>query len=340
MSKSKQASYADSGVNIEAGNRAIDLIKDRAQKTFRHYDGKVLSGIGGFSGVVELTDGRVMGASTDGVGTKLMLAALLDKHDTVGIDLVAMCVNDLIVTGIKPSIFLDYVAMGKQIPRRTALIINGIIDGCEMAESALLGGEMAEMPGMYRDEDYDLAGFAVGFADSKEDLVLGKDIKLGMKVYGLPSSGVHSNGYSLIRKVFNIDINNTESARKILGEHHASLGRTLGEELLEPTTIYVKQVKFLLSKYNISGMVHITGGGIIENPPRILPSGCAIRLKKNSWEIPPIFKLIQEKGNIAADEMMRTFNYGIGLIIVSEDSIEEGILIGEVIKGNKEVQIS
>ncbi len=340
MSKSNQASYADSGVNIEAGNRAVDLIKDKAQKTFRHYDGKVLSGIGGFSGVVELADGRVMGVSTDGVGTKLMLATLLDKHATVGVDLVAMCVNDLIVTGMKPSIFLDYVAMGKQVPERTALIISGIVEGCEMAEVALLGGEMAEMPGMYKDEDYDLAGFAIGFANSKEDLILGEDIKPGMKVYGLPSSGIHSNGYSLVRKVFGINMSDTENACKILREHHVSLGRTLGEELLEPTTIYVKQVRSLLLKYNIAGMVHITGGGIIENPPRILPNGCAVCIQKNSWKVPPIFKFIQEKGNVSVDEMMRTFNYGIGLIIVSEDFIEEGILIGEIIEGNKEVQIS
>lgn len=334
-----KTSYKDSGVDIEAGNKAVDLIKGSAQKTFRHYDGKVLSGIGGFSGIVELPDGRVMGTSTDGVGTKLMIATLLDKHDTVGIDLVAMCVNDLIVAGIKPSIFLDYIAMGKQIPERTSLVVGGIIEGCEMAESALLGGEMAEMPGMYKDEDYDLAGFAVGFAESKEDLILGEGIVPGMKVYGLPSSGIHSNGYSLVRKVFGIDMKDLEGTRKILEETHSSLGRTLGEELLEPTIIYVKQVKSLLSKYNISGMVHVTGGGIIENTPRILPSNCAVNIKKDSWEIPPIFNLIEEKGNISINEMMRTFNYGIGLMIVSEDTIDEGILIGEVVEGNKEVQI-
>ncbi len=339
MVKNTRTLYAYSGVSIEAGNKTVDLIKDSAQKTFKHYKGNVLSGIGGFSGVVELPDGRIMGTSTDGVGTKLILATLLNKHNTIGIDLVAMCVNDLIVTGIQPSIFLDYIAMGKQIPERTSLVVSGIIEGCDMAESALLGGEMAEMPGMYKDEDYDLAGFAIGFADSKKDLILGENIKPGMRVYGFPSSGVHSNGYSLVRKVFNINLNERENTQKILEEQYASLGRTLGEELLEPTIIYVRQVKSLLRKYTISGMVHVTGGGIIENTPRILPKGCAVHIKKDSWEIPPIFRIIQEKGNISTDEMMRTFNCGIGLIAISEDVIEEGILIGEIVKGNKEIQI-
>ena len=333
----KQATYSDSGVDIEAGNKAVELIKDRAQKTFRHYNGKILSGIGGFSGVVELPDKRVMGTSTDGVGTKLMLSIIMEKHDTVGIDLVAMCVNDLIVAGITPAIFLDYIAIGKQIPEKTSLIVNGIIEGCERAETALLGGEMAEMPGMYKDNDYDLAGFAVGFADSKEALILGKNIKPGMKVFGLPSSGVHSNGYSLVRKVFGIDINDPEKAKKILNEHHSFIGKTLGQELLEPTTIYVKQIKSLLSKYEIAGMVHITGGGIIENPPRVLPEGCAINIKMGSWPVNPIFKYIQEKGNISIQEMLKTFNCGIGLMVISSDDIKEAILIGEVVKGNKYV---
>ena len=333
----KQIIYSDSGVDIEAGNKAVDLIKNKAQETFRHYNGKVLSGIGGFSGVVELPDKRVMGTSTDGVGTKLMLSIIMEKYDTVGIDLVAMCVNDLIVAGITPAIFLDYIAMGKQIPERTSLIINGIIDGCEMAEMALLGGEMAEMPGMYKNNDYDLAGFAVGFADSKEALILGKNIKPGMKVFGFPSSGIHSNGYSLVRKVFNIDINDHEKAREILNEQHSFIGKTLGQELLEPTTIYVKQIKSLLSKYEIAGMAHITGGGIIENPPRVLPEDCAINIKMGSWQVNPIFKYIQEKGNISIEEMLKTFNYGIGLMIISSDDIEEAILIGEVIKGSKPV---
>lgn len=339
MNKNKKETYANSGVDIKAGEKAVELIKEKAKKTFRHYNGKVLSGIGGFSGVVELSDGRVMGTSTDGVGTKLVLSIIMGKHDTVGIDLVAMCVNDLIVTGIIPAIFLDYIAQGKQIPERTVNIVEGIIEGCERAETALLGGEMAEMPGMYKESDYDLAGFAVGFADSKDNLILGDDIKPGMKIFGFPSSGIHSNGYSLVRKIFDIDINNIEKTKKILNERHSFIGRTLGEELLEPTTIYVKQVKSLLSKYKIAGMVHITGGGIIENPPRILPDGCGINIKKGSWKIPPIFKYMEEKGNVPFEEMIRTFNYGIGLIVISDDDIEEGILIGEVIKGDKKVNI-
>ena len=339
MANNKQTTYAESGVNIDAGNKAVNLIKNRAQKTFRHYNGKILSGIGGFSGVIELADKRVMGTSTDGVGTKLMLSIIMEKHDTVGIDLVAMCVNDLIVAGITPAIFLDYIAMGKQIPKRTSLIVKGIIEGCERAETALLGGEMAEMPGMYKDNDYDLAGFAIGFADSKENLILGKDIKPGMKVFGLPSSGIHSNGYSLVRKVFDIDINHPKKAKKILDKQHSFIGKTLGEELLEPTTIYVKQIKSLLSKYKIAGMVHITGGGIIENPPRVLPKGCAINIKMGSWPVNPIFEYIQKKGNISIKEMLKTFNYGIGLIIISDDNVKQGIPIGEVVKGNKEIRL-
>lgn len=340
MANDKQTTYSESGVNIEAGDQAVQLIKDMAQKTFRHYNGKILSGIGGFSGVVELADKRVMGTSTDGVGTKLILSIIMEKYDTVGIDLVAMCVNDLIVAGITPAIFLDYIAMGKQVPKKTSLIVSGIIEGCERAETALLGGEMAEMPGMYKNNDYDLAGFAIGFANSKENLILGKDIKPGMKVFGLPSSGVHSNGYSLVRKVFDIDINDFEKTKEILEQEHSSIGKTLGEELLEPTTIYVKQIKSLLSKYNIAGMAHITGGGIIENPPRILPEGCAINIKMGSWPVNPIFEYIQKKGNISLKEMLKTFNYGIGLIIISGDNIKEAIPIGEVIEGNKEVYFS
>lgn len=339
MAHDKQTTYAESGVNIEAGNKAVELIKNDAKKTFRHYNGKILSGIGGFSGVVELADKRVMGTSTDGVGTKLMLSIIMEKHDTVGIDLVAMCVNDLIVAGITPAIFLDYIAMGKQIPERTSSIVSGIIEGCERAEAALLGGEMAEMPGMYKDNDYDLAGFAIGFANSKENLILGNNIKPGMKIFGLPSSGIHSNGYSLVRKVFGIDIKNPKETKEILEQQHSFIGKTLGEELLEPTTIYVKQIKSLLSKYKIAGMAHITGGGIIENPPRILPEGCAINIKMGSWPVNPIFEYIQRKGNISIREMLKTFNYGIGLIIISGDNIEQAIPIGEVVEGNKEVHL-
>lgn len=332
-------SYADSGVDIGAGDRAVDLIKDKAQETLKYFPGRVLSGIGGFSGIVELPSGQVMGSCTDGVGTKLVLSILMDKHDTVGIDLVAMSVNDLIVAGISPAVFLDYIAMGKQIPERTKEIVNGIIEGCHQSETALMGGEMAEMPGLYRENDYDLAGFAIGFADNKEKLILGKEIRPGMKVYGLASTGVHSNGYSLVRKVFGLDLDKAEEAKKTLNESYPSLGRTLGEALLEPTKIYVKELKNLIARYKIRGMAHITGGGLIENVPRVLPVGCAVNIKRNSWEIPAIFKLIQEKGHIPELEMMRTFNYGIGLVLISEDVIPEATLIGEVVKGNQVVTV-
>ncbi len=329
--------YAKSGVDINAGNEAVNLIKDQAEKTLQYFPGKVLSGIGGFSGIVELSDKRVMGLATDGVGTKLVLSIVLEKHDTVGIDLVAMCVNDLAVAGLIPAVFLDYIAMGKQVPQRTQKIINGITEGCHQAECALLGGEMAEMPDMYNKKDYDLAGFAVGFANSKNDLITGDKIKVGMKIYGLPSSGVHSNGYSLVRKTFGIDLKKIDEAKKMLDTNYPKLGRTLGEELLEPTKIYVKEIKKLMSDYNIAGMAHITGGGLVENIPRILPVNCSAVINKNSWEVPTIFELIEEKGNISKFEMMRTFNYGIGLVIVTSDTIENAVLIGKIVNGNNEI---
>ncbi len=337
--KNKKTTYKDSGVDRDAGNRAVDLIKKEVQKTFRHYEGEVLSGIGGFSGVVELKDKRVMGMSTDGVGTKLFLSIILKKYDTVGIDLVAMCVNDLIVAGVYPAFFLDYIALGKQEPEKTQLVIKGIIKGCDLAECALIGGEMAEMPGMYRKEDYDLAGFSVGFAESKKDIISGEKIKPGMKVYGFPSSGVHSNGYSLIRKIFKIDFENPSLSKKNLNVFYPELGKTLGEELLTPTTIYVKLVKKLIKKYNIAGLIHITGGGVIENPPRILPEGCALEIKESALMIPPIFEIIKEKGNISSEEMMRTFNCGIGLMAISENKIKEGVFLGEVVEGDRKVFI-
>ncbi len=336
----QKITYTDSGVDITAGDLAVNLIKDKAQETLKYFPGKVLSAIGGFSGLVKLPSGQIMGSSTDGVGTKLVISILLNKHKTIGIDLVAMSVNDLIVSGLSPAIFLDYLAMGKQIPKRTQEIINGIIQGCHQAEAALMGGEMAEMPGMYSEDSYDLAGFAIGFADSQDKLISGKGIKPGMKVYGLPSSGLHSNGYSLVRKVFGIDLDKPHLAKKILNKFYPSLQRTLGEELLEPTKIYVKNVRGLLRQYQIEGLAHITGGGLLENIPRILPKGCAVNIKNGSWTIPNIFKLIREKGNISELEMLRTFNYGIGLVVITKDTIKEAILIGEVIKGHQTVEIS
>ncbi|MCK5413673.1 MAG: phosphoribosylformylglycinamidine cyclo-ligase [Candidatus Pacebacteria bacterium] len=331
--------YAKSGVDINAGNKAVNLIKEQAEKTLKHFPGKILSGIGGFSGIVELSDRKVMGLATDGVGTKLVLSIVLDRHETVGIDLVAMCVNDLAVAGLTPAAFLDYIAMGKQIPQRTQKIVNGIIEGCHQAECALLGGEMAEMPDMYSEQDYDLAGFAVGFANSKEDLITGNKIKVGMKIYGLPSSGVHSNGYSLARKTFEIDLKKTDETKKILNTNYPELDRTLGEELMEPTKIYVKEIKKMISNYDIAGLAHITGGGLIENIPRILPENCSALINKGSWEVPAIFKLIERKGNISKLEMMKTFNYGIGLVVITNDTVENAFLIGEIVYGENKTFI-
>ena len=334
----KGLTYKESGVDIGAGDKAVDLIRKKAEATFRNLSvGKVISGIGGFSALIELPDGRILAASSDGVGTKLILAILLNRHESVGIDLVAMCVNDMSVYGISPAFFLDYIAMGRQIPERTKKIVEGIIWGCDLAEAALIGGEMAELPGMYKENDYDLAGFAVGFADAKDKLILGKGIRPGMKVYGIESNGVHANGFSLIRRVFKIDGSNPKKAVKILNRYYRSLDCTLGEELLKPTQVYAKPINRIRLQYDIAGMVHITGGGLVENPPRILPRGCAMKIKKNSWKRPAIFGIIKRLGGIADMEMLRVFNCGIGLLVISPSKITEGECIGEIIPGDGKV---
>lgn len=336
--KKKGLTYKDAGVDPKEGQRAVDLIKKKAEETFRFFPGKVLTGIGGFSGLVELPDGKVLGFAVDGVGTKLMIAIIMDKNDTVGIDLGAMCFNDLAVAGISPSIFLDYISMGKQIPEKTAVIVDGIIRGCEIAQAALLGGEMAEMPGLYAEHEYDLAGFAFGFLDSKSDLVLGEKIRPGMKVFGIPSSGVHSNGYSLIRKVTGFDPEDPEKTLQVLEETVPGTNRTLGDELLEPTIIYVQEAKRLFRDYDIAGLIHISGGGWDENPPRVLPSGRAIKFRPNSWPVLPIFNFIQEKGNLSPKVMRETFNLGIGMMAISHNNdIEGAFYIGDVVEGNQEV---
>jgi len=336
MKEKKGMTYKEAGVDINAGNKAVKLIKKRIEKTFRHFPGKVLTKLGGFSGVAELRNGTKIAAGTDGVGTKLKIAIMLDEHDTVGIDLVAMCVNDILAGGVFPAFFLDYIAMGKQEPLRTAKIVGGIIDGCEMAECALIGGEMAEMPGMYESDEYDLAGFAAGFLDQGQELILGRDIHPGAYVHGLLSSGLHSNGYSLGRKAFEINDNQWKRTLKILNTYYPALGCTLGEELLRPTRIYVKQVKKLLNSYKILGMAHITGGGLIENPPRILPSDCSIEFYTKTWSVPAIMRMIQERGNISDREMRRAFNCGIGYILISSNkSMDGATLIGRVVERKK-----
>ena len=310
--------YKESGVDINAGNEAVELIKEKVKETFKYQHAKMIAGLGGFSGAVELPDGSVVAASTDGVGTKLRLAQMLDKHDTIGIDLVAMCVNERADSVLMPIMFQDYIALVKQIPERTKQLVNGMVVGCKQASVVLSGGEMAEMPGMYDEGSYDLAGFAVGYAKSKDEVLTGEGIRPGMKVYGFESSGVHSNGFSLIYKVISSDKELTK----------------MGDELITPTLIYVDLIKKLRLKYSILGMVHITGGGLVENPPRIMPNGCAVHIDLNSWKLPRIFKYIKDIGKIDAEEMRRTFNMGLGLLVISPNVIEEGIEVGEIIKSN------
>ncbi len=331
----KNNAYATSGVDTAAGERAVDLIKGHVEKTFKNWSGKVLGGVGGFGAVLKHEDGTISGYSTDGVGTKLLLAMILDKHDTVGQDLVAMCVNDLAMVGIRPSVFLDYMAMHKQVPEVTEQVVKGIAHACEISGSALIGGEMAEMPGMYAEGHYDLAGFAVGFAKSKDGLITGECIEAGMKIWGYPSTGVHTNGFSLIRKVFNIDHEKPNEAQVILDKHYDELGRTLGEELMEPTDLYPKVVQKLITEHDIAGLVNITGGGFYENPPRIMPNGVAAKFNISAWQRQPIFDLIQEGGGLTQEDMLHAFNYGIGFLAVSNDTLPAPFVeIGEIVESN------
>ena len=306
--------YKQSGVDIDEGNRAVDLIKGKIKTT---YDNNVIGDLGNFSGLYSLKDFTnmtepVLLSSTDGVGTKLKLAQMMDKHDTVGIDLVAMCVNDLICQGARPLFFLDYIATGKLVPEQVEQIVSGIVDGCKMAGCALVGGETAEMPGMYSEDEYDLAGFSVGIAD-KEKIVSGKDVKSGDTLIGISSSGIHSNGFSFIRKIF------LETYGYKLDQYIEELGMTLGEALLTPTKIYVKLVLDLLSKYDIKAIAHITGGGVIENITRVIPKGLGIDIEKNSWEKPAIFKMIENFNSIDERELHKSFNMGVGLVLIVDN---------------------
>lgn len=302
--------YKEAGVNIEEGYRSVKLIKEYAKKTMSEY---VLNGLGSFAGMVELPEGYkkpVLVSGTDGVGTKLDIACKKRKFDTVGIDCVAKCVNDILCHGAKPLFFLDYIACGKLEAEVSSDLVKGVAEGCIKSQCSLIGGETAEMPGMYKEGDYDIAGFAVGIVD-KDKIINGKDIKSGDKLIGIASSGVHSNGYSLIRKVF-----------KNLDEDFN--GKAIWEELLTPTKIYVKPVLSLLEKFNIKGMAHVTGGGFYENLPRMLSEeGLSIVINKNSYEIPEIFKKLMELG-VQEEEMYNTFNMGIGFVLcVEEDEVEE-----------------
>lgn len=299
--------YRDSGVDIEAGNSAVELMKPAVKRTMRP---EVLGGLGGFGGLFALDFKKfsdpVLVSGTDGVGTKLRLAFQMNRHDTIGQDAVAMCVNDILVQGAEPLFFLDYLAVGKLDPERVANIVAGVAKGCELAGCALIGGETAEMPGFYPEDEYDVAGFSVG-AVNRENLIDGSKIQEGDVLIGLPSSGFHSNGYSLVRKIF---------ASYPMDTVFPELGEPLGEALLRPTRIYVKTVLNLLEKNEILGMAHITGGGLTENIPRVLPEGLGLRISKSSWEVPALFALIQRLGEIEASEMYRTFNMGIGFVII------------------------
>ena len=307
--------YKKAGVDIDAGNEAVERMKKHVQKTFRP---EVKTGLGGFGSLFALQSYQkpILVSGTDGVGTKLKVAFAADKHDTIGIDLVAMCVNDILVQGAEPLFFLDYIATGKLFPEQIESIVKGISEGCLQANCSLIGGETAEMPGMYSGEEYDVAGFAVGVVE-EEQLVDGSKISNGDIVIGLSSSGLHSNGFSLVRELF------FKQAAYQVTDYLPELGTTLGEELLKPTRIYVKTILELLKQVSIKGMAHITGGGLLENIPRVLPDGLQAEIKLGSWEIPPIFKGLQKIGNLKKEELYRTFNMGIGYVIIINQQEQE-----------------
>jgi len=334
--------YKDAGVDIDAGDLFVQKIKPYVKSTFRP---EVLTHIGGFGGLFALKKYKnpVLVSGTDGVGTKLKIAFLMNKHDSIGIDLVAMCVNDIIVQGAEPLFFLDYFATGKLKPREHADIVKGIAAGCKQAGCALIGGETAEMPAFYAGNEYDLAGFAVG-VEEKKNIIDGSRIKPGMALIGLASSGLHSNGYSLVRKVL------LEASKNAVTDVLPELGAPLGEVLLTPTRIYAKTVLTLLKEFDIYGMAHITGGGITENTPRMLPKGTAALIRKGTWTIPAVFSLIQRNAGVDDEEMYRDFNMGIGMVLAvpqkqaaavikrARQLREKAFPIGEVIKGKQTVQ--
>lgn len=314
----EKMTYADAGVDIDAGNYSVQLIKDSVKATYRP---EVLGDLGGFGGLFALNSGKykepVLVSGTDGVGTKLKLAFLLDKHDTIGQDAVAMCVNDILVQGAEPLFFLDYLAVGKLDPEQVAAVVKGVADACKESGCALIGGETAEMNGFYPVGEYDIAGFAVG-AVEKSKIITSERVKAGDVLLGLPSSGVHSNGYSLVRKIV------FEKKGFKGDEFIPELGKSIGEELLTPTRLYPKTCLPLIEKFDIHGMVHVTGGGYYENIPRALPDNMGAEINVDAWEVPAIFKLLKEWGNVDWHEMYRTFNMGIGMIIiVSADEAEK-----------------
>ena len=338
--------YKKAGVDIEAGYRSVELMKEHVKRTMRE---EVLGGLGGFSGAFSLAkikemEEPVLLSGTDGCGTKVKLAFLLDKHDTIGIDAVAMCVNDIACAGGEPLFFLDYIACGKNYPEKIAAIVGGVAEGCVQSDCALIGGETAEHPGLMPEDEYDLAGFAVGVVD-KKDLITGASIKSGDALIGIASTGVHSNGFSLVRKVFPME-------REVLDTYHDALGKTLGEALLAPTRIYVKALRSVKEAgVRIKGCSHITGGGFYENIPRMLPDGVKAVVKKDSYKIPEIFRMLAKEGSIEEQMMYNTFNMGIGMVLAVDPADvdatlaalaktgDQAWLIGEVADGEKGVEL-
>ena len=338
--------YKNAGVDIEAGYQSVELMKEHVKKTMRP---EVLGGLGGFSGAFSLSkikemEEPVLLSGTDGCGTKVKLSMILDKHDTVGIDCVAMCVNDIACAGGEPLFFLDYIACGKNYPEKIASIVKGVAEGCLQSEAALIGGETAEHPGLMAEDEYDLAGFAVGVCD-KKDMITGENIKAGDVLVGIASSGIHSNGHSLVRKVFPME-------REALEEYKEGLGMTLGEALLTPTKIYVKALKAVKNAgVTIKGCSHITGGGFYENIPRMLPEGVRAVVDKNSYEVPAIFRLLAKEGDIAEEMMYNTYNMGIGMMLALDaadadkavqaltEAGEKAWIVGRVEAGEKGVTI-
>lgn len=343
MNNSRSESYAAAGVDITAGYKAVELMKKHIARTITS---GASSDIGGFGGLFELDmtgiTKPVLVSGTDGVGTKLKLAFIMDKHDTVGIDCVAMCVNDIICCGAKPLFFLDYIACGKNVPERIAEIVSGVAEGCVQSGASLIGGETAEMPGFYPVDEYDLAGFAVGVVD-KDRVLNNKTIKEGDVIIALPSSGVHSNGFSLVRKVFDVENADIKSPCEELG------GKSIGETLLTPTKIYVKPMLALFDEVTVKAVSHITGGGFYENIPRSIPDGFTAKINKSSIKVLPIFDLIAKRGNIPERDMFNTYNMGVGMSIVVnkedadkaikilKDNGEDAYIIGEIVKGEESV---
>lgn len=346
--RSYSESYKSAGVDIEAGYESVRLIKDHVKKTFTK---GVLGDIGSFGGLFELGSefhNPVLVSGTDGVGTKLKLAFIMDKHNTIGQDCVAMCVNDIVCAGARPLIFLDYLALGKNIPEKIEQIVAGVADGCQLAGCALVGGETAEMPGFYADGEYDVAGFSVGAVD-KDKIIDGSKVKTGDALVGIASSGVHSNGFSLVRKVFRI--NSKDDCEKLSYVINELGGVSLGEELLKPTKIYVKPMLKLMESVEVKAISHITGGGFIENIPRMLPAQTKAVIRKGSWNILPIFPYLQKMGNIPERDMYNTYNMGIGMVFAVDPSQadkavsllnemgEKAYVIGEIAEGAGGVEI-